>query len=115
MLKCIPPNNGGIQHDGTAPVLWMLVEPLLYSIENMFVLPASHPALLARGAAILDGACLAGTADPPPKWIEYLLSNPQGRCSSGPTIPEVNEPYGWRAAGFIRLATPSRLVGADLD
>ncbi len=114
----------------------MLVEPLLYSIENMFVLPASNPALLARGAAILDGACLAGsfdpekirdvlasiavytiatTADPPPKWIEYLLPNPQGRCSLGPTIPEVNEPYGWRAAGFIRLATPSRLVGADLD
>ncbi len=42
----------------------MLVEPLLYSIENMFVLPASNPALLARGAAILDGACLAGSFDP---------------------------------------------------
>ena len=34
----------------------MLVEPLLDGLENMLVLPTGDPALLARGAAILDGA-----------------------------------------------------------
>ena len=38
----------------------MLVEPLPDGLENMFVLPAGDPALPARGAAMLDGACLAG-------------------------------------------------------
>ncbi len=38
----------------------MFVEPLLGDLKNMVVLPASDPALLARGAAIRDGAVLAG-------------------------------------------------------
>ncbi len=40
--------------------LWMLVEPPLGILKNMFVLPAGNPALLARGAAMLDGAVPAG-------------------------------------------------------
>ncbi len=50
--------------DGFAPLAHlfrMLVEPLLDGLENMFVLPAGNPALLARGALILDGAPLAGS------------------------------------------------------
>ena len=38
----------------------MFVEPLLDSLKNVLVLPASDPALLARGAVMLDGASLAG-------------------------------------------------------
>jgi len=37
----------------------MLVEPPLDGLEKVFVLPARNPALLARGASILDGARLA--------------------------------------------------------
>ena len=47
--------------DGFAPLAHlfrMLVEPLLDGLEDVFVLPAGNPALLARGAAILDGAGL---------------------------------------------------------
>jgi hypothetical protein len=42
-----------------AHLLGMFVEPTLDGIENMLVLPTSNPALLARGASILDGAALA--------------------------------------------------------
>ncbi len=41
-------------------LLRMLVEPLLDGLENVLVLPAGDAALLARGAAMLDGASLAG-------------------------------------------------------
>ncbi len=40
----------------------MLVEPLLDGLEDMLVLPAGNPALLARRAVTLDGAGLAGSA-----------------------------------------------------
>ena len=40
--------------------LGVLIEPPLDGLKDVFVLPASDPALLARGAAILDGAMLAG-------------------------------------------------------
>ncbi len=39
----------------------MLVEPPLDGLEDVFVLPAGNPALLARGAVHLDGAVLAGS------------------------------------------------------
>ena len=38
----------------------VLVEPALDGFENMLMLPARDPALLAGGAAVLDGAALAG-------------------------------------------------------
>src|SRR6516162_2022982 len=38
----------------------VLVEPALDGFENVFVLPARDPSLLAGGAAVLDGAALAG-------------------------------------------------------
>ncbi len=41
-------------------LLGMLVEPLLDGLEDMLVLPAGDPALLARGATMLDRASLAG-------------------------------------------------------
>ena len=43
-----------------AHLLRMLVEPALHRVENMLVLPSGDPALLAGGAAVLDGATLAG-------------------------------------------------------
>ena len=43
-----------------AHLLGVLVEPPLDGLEDVFVLPAGDPALPARGAAILDGASLAG-------------------------------------------------------
>src|SRR4249920_2425661 len=43
-----------------AHLLRMLVEPALHRFENMLVLPSGDPALLAGGAAVLDGATLAG-------------------------------------------------------
>jgi hypothetical protein len=42
-----------------AHLLRMLVEPALYCLENMLMLPTADPTLLARGAAVLDGAALA--------------------------------------------------------
>ena len=38
----------------------MLVEPALNRLENMLMLPPGDPSLLAGGAAVLDGAALAG-------------------------------------------------------
>src|SRR5215475_7251558 len=38
----------------------MLVEPALDSFENMLMLPAGDPSLLAGGTAVLNGAALAG-------------------------------------------------------
>ena len=38
----------------------VLIEPPLDSLKNMFVLPAGNPALLVRGALILDGAGVTG-------------------------------------------------------
>src|SRR5262249_6347879 len=38
----------------------VLVEPALDGFENMLMLPARDPSLLAGGAAVLDGAALAG-------------------------------------------------------
>ncbi len=43
-------------------LLLVLVEPLLDGLEDIFVLPAGHPALLARGATMLEDAALAGRA-----------------------------------------------------
>jgi len=43
-----------------AHLLRMFVEPPLDSLENMLVIPAGNPALLVRGALILDGAGMAG-------------------------------------------------------
>ena len=43
-----------------AHLLRVFVEPPLDSLENMFVLPAGNPALLVRGALILDRAGVAG-------------------------------------------------------
>jgi hypothetical protein len=37
----------------------MLVEPALYCLKNILMLPTGDPALLACGAAVLDGAALA--------------------------------------------------------
>ena len=60
--------------DGFTPLLhllWVLVEPPLNVFKNVFVFPAGDPALLGRGAAILDGtgpACrgpVAPQAQPP--------------------------------------------------
>jgi hypothetical protein len=36
----------------------MFVEPALHRFENVLVLPSGDPALLARGAGVLDGAVL---------------------------------------------------------
>ncbi len=44
-----------------AHLLRVLVEPSLDGLEDVFVFPAGNPAFLARGAAILDGASLAGS------------------------------------------------------
>src|SRR5260370_9828939 len=38
----------------------MLVEPTLHRLENVLMLPSGDPSLLAGGAAVLDGAALAG-------------------------------------------------------
>src|SRR6185437_9565185 len=38
----------------------VLVEPALDGFENMLMLPARDPSFLAGGAAVLDGAALAG-------------------------------------------------------
>ena len=38
----------------------MFVEPALHCIENVLMLPSGDPSLLAGGAAVLDGAALAG-------------------------------------------------------
>src|ERR1700760_1473872 len=38
----------------------VLVEPALDGFENMLMLPAGDPSLLAGGTAVLDGAVLAG-------------------------------------------------------
>src|SRR5690242_17363515 len=59
--------------DRLAPLahfFWVLVEPALDGFENMLMLPARDPSLLAGGAAVLDGAALAGVGpvaaqDPP--------------------------------------------------
>src|SRR5690242_11639250 len=40
--------------------LWMPVEPALYFLEDVLVLPSGDPSLFAGGAAVLDGAALAG-------------------------------------------------------
>jgi len=42
--------------------LRVAVEAVLDFIEKLFVFPAGDPALLARGAAIFDGAVLADVA-----------------------------------------------------
>src|SRR4051795_11837444 len=42
-----------------AHLLRMLVEPALYCLKNRLMLPTGDPTLLARGAAVLDGATLA--------------------------------------------------------
>jgi len=41
-----------------AHLLRMLVEPALYGLKNMLILPTGDPALPACGAAVLDGAAL---------------------------------------------------------
>src|SRR6201982_2539578 len=49
--------------DRLAPVAHffrVLVEPALDGFENMLMLPARDPSLLAGGASVLDGAALAG-------------------------------------------------------
>src|SRR5207342_248609 len=49
--------------DRLAPLshlLRMFVEPALHRIENVLVLPSGDPSLLTGGAAVLDGAALAG-------------------------------------------------------
>src|SRR6266404_6094684 len=49
--------------DGLAPLAHffrMLVEPALDGFDNMLMLPARDPSLFAGGAAVLDGAALAG-------------------------------------------------------
>jgi hypothetical protein len=38
----------------------MLVEPALERLENVLVLSSGAPTILAGGAAMLDGAALAG-------------------------------------------------------
>ena len=43
-----------------AHLLRMLVEPALHGLENVLMLPSGDPSLLAGGAAMLDGAALAG-------------------------------------------------------
>ena len=43
-------------------LLRMFVQPFLYILKNMFVLPAGDAALLARGTLILDRAVLTKAA-----------------------------------------------------
>src|SRR5665213_3502222 len=43
-----------------AHLLRMLVEPALHRLENVLMLPSGDPSFLAGGAAVLDGAALAG-------------------------------------------------------
>src|SRR6187455_222327 len=43
-----------------AHLLRMFVEPALHGFENVLMLPSGDPTLLAGGAAVLDGAALAG-------------------------------------------------------
>ena len=38
----------------------MFVEPALHRLKNVLVLPSGDPSFLAGGAAVLDGAALAG-------------------------------------------------------
>ncbi len=60
-------------------LLRVLVEPSLDGLKDVFVLPAGNPALLARGAAILDGASLAAPdptmvargADIGPRYVRF--------------------------------------------
>jgi hypothetical protein len=40
----------------------VLVEPLLYGLQHMLMLPARDPSLLASGAALFDRAALTGEA-----------------------------------------------------
>ena len=42
-----------------AHLLRVLIKPLLDRFQKVFVLPPRDPSLLARGALMLDGACLA--------------------------------------------------------
>jgi hypothetical protein len=51
VLDCLAP---------LAHFLWMLVEPALHRLKNVLMLPSGDPSLLAGGAAVLDGAGLAG-------------------------------------------------------
>jgi hypothetical protein len=37
----------------------MFVEPTLYRLKNVLVLPSGNPSLLAGGAAVLNGTALA--------------------------------------------------------
>src|SRR5260370_39283936 len=51
--------------DGLAPLAYffrMLVEPALHGFESMLMLSARDPSLFAGGAAVLDGAALAGVS-----------------------------------------------------
>ncbi len=106
--------------DGFAPLahlLRMRVEPPLDGFEEGFVFPAGDPALLARGAAILDRAGLAGigpgAAQGQPLFLvcevvdqaltgrapidiligqvdEVLLAKPAPFATLGPLLPEVS-------------------------
>src|ERR1019366_6922722 len=43
-----------------AHLVRVAVEPVLHRLENGLVLPSGDPSLLAGGAALLDGAAMAG-------------------------------------------------------
>jgi hypothetical protein len=43
-----------------AHLLRMLVEPALNGFKNMLMFPSRDPSFLAGGAAVFDGATLAG-------------------------------------------------------
>src|SRR4029434_6970398 len=43
-----------------AHLLRILIEPALHRLENVLMLPSGDPSFLAGGAAVLDGAALAG-------------------------------------------------------
>jgi hypothetical protein len=63
LRKCVDPIHDLIVPNGCSTVwrrwfifIWMLVEPALYRLENVFMLPSGDPSLLGGGEAVLDGA-----------------------------------------------------------
>ena len=53
--------------------LWMFIEPALHRLENVLMLPSGDQSFLGGGAAMLDGAVLAGVG-PVATWTEPLSS-----------------------------------------
>jgi hypothetical protein len=60
-LRCGSPAKGMLGRLATlVHSVRVLVEPLLYGLQHMLMLPARDPSVLAGGAALFDRAALTG-------------------------------------------------------